>query len=1201
MSTSGLLLRRGPTTDRLGFTPLKGELIFDSDQNIVYVGDGTTAGGISVFGDLIKVSDYEGRAGLDLISTNTGGFRLPIGSTSDRPPIEISEDIAYSQGMIRFNSETNQFEGYDGTTWGPLGGSVGGGLTAEDLGQIATITANEIAGLSALENAELIWQFGIDTEQWKGENVVLSVERSGVMKAIGSAVPGSGAAVNSSYSEVSYGSDALQTVDIYVPSTYNGGAGIDPAGVVMYIHGGGWQAGDKDDSYYMGIVTALVNSNHVVVNVNYRLAPAAIFPAALNDIKTVLSYLMIDDAYLNAPSAAQSSWAIARSFVSDTGLAVMGESAGGHLSVLGVLEHAVDNQVWPDAVVNFVGPMDLVTTGSSDSTNPVGTVGVGIINNFTGSNSSLIAQASPIDQLARYRAISNYSSQTTKWYFWYNRNDTLVPSTSITPFAQELTNDLGSDQVFTYAETQGTKISGTGGIPTNFHADHFVPTSIYNTRSVAFAQEVFTPTSSNVSPKMFYIFSETPEEYVDTTLDASLVAQGYTANWRTGRTYNQNFLANYNGESYVSLSTHTASTFFTDLAAGYWQRVFLKEPFNGSNNTLVTIKAKRTSGSGWVGKLYFDVTDDSTANFPTDVYGQVTTDPTEIGEYKYIQFDMTEVQQWNGTIYGIKFELGATSNDSFEIDWIAVGTDAPEQDELVEGPRGPGRFSRQIAGSTWSDTEAEDEVFEVTGTVAKFGDVVTLFNSDGSFIETRVFTDSGSGPGWETFDQFIDGSLVVSGTITADALAANTVTADKLNLGSTILTDDGNGRLTINTTALNSAIEVDQIFTETITFTESGKLSGDAIQTDGATITASPVPGKPGEFQLELGTISLDEITPPGKIDFGDGVFTFDQDFTIGNYGSNSVFKYDGTGAKAALLVAKTEVSGNGFALGVGAVGSDVAAVFANNNNVAGTDDDWPTGSGRNTSVALATKVQGIGVVMDANSNGSHPSVSARIASYESGAAYAAVFDGDVVFNGTVTVNGGISGGATTFLSLTDTPQAFGTAGQTLVVNSAGDALVFSDGGGGASDLGDLTANGFVPAHLLYVTDTNSVAGVGVVTDAATATTVVGRNSSGNIIANDFIIPSDKNLKRNIVSIDGELAVEALRNVQPKTFQYNDNERQLLGFIAQDMEQYYPELITTNDDGHKQLSYSMITSVLWKQNQELLKRIEQLEKKLGVN
>ena len=72
-----------------------------------------------------------------------------------------------------------------------------------------------------------------------------------------------------------------------------------------------------------------------------------------------------------------------------------------------------------------------------------------------------------------------------------------------------------------------------------------------------------------------------------------------------------------------------------------------------------------------------------------------------------------------------------------------------------------------------------------------------------------------------------------------------------------------------------------------------------------------------------------------------------------------------------------------------------------------------------------------------------------------------------------------------------------------------------------------------------------------------------------------------------------------MRNVQPKTFQYNDNDRQLLGFIAQDMEQYYPELITTNEDGYKQLSYSMITSVLWKQNQELLKRIEQLEKKLG--
>jgi hypothetical protein len=44
--TGSILLRRGPTTDRLGFTPLIGEIIYDTTQNKVYVGDAATVGGI---------------------------------------------------------------------------------------------------------------------------------------------------------------------------------------------------------------------------------------------------------------------------------------------------------------------------------------------------------------------------------------------------------------------------------------------------------------------------------------------------------------------------------------------------------------------------------------------------------------------------------------------------------------------------------------------------------------------------------------------------------------------------------------------------------------------------------------------------------------------------------------------------------------------------------------------------------------------------------------------------------------------------------------------------------------------------------------------------------------------------------------------------------------------------------------------------
>ena len=43
-----LKLKRGTTSQRQGFTPALAELIYDSDTKEVYVGDGTTQGGIAV-------------------------------------------------------------------------------------------------------------------------------------------------------------------------------------------------------------------------------------------------------------------------------------------------------------------------------------------------------------------------------------------------------------------------------------------------------------------------------------------------------------------------------------------------------------------------------------------------------------------------------------------------------------------------------------------------------------------------------------------------------------------------------------------------------------------------------------------------------------------------------------------------------------------------------------------------------------------------------------------------------------------------------------------------------------------------------------------------------------------------------------------------------------------------------------------------
>lgn len=54
----------------------------------------------------------------------TGGYRLPVGNTAQRP--------SANSGMIRYNSETGTFEGYNASAWGAIGGGGGGATLTED-------------------------------------------------------------------------------------------------------------------------------------------------------------------------------------------------------------------------------------------------------------------------------------------------------------------------------------------------------------------------------------------------------------------------------------------------------------------------------------------------------------------------------------------------------------------------------------------------------------------------------------------------------------------------------------------------------------------------------------------------------------------------------------------------------------------------------------------------------------------------------------------------------------------------------------------------------------------------------------------------------------------------------------------------------------------------------------------------------------
>jgi arylformamidase len=82
---------------------------------------------------------------------------------------------------------------------------------------------------------------------------------------------------------VAYGTDPRQVVDIYAP------VGAEDLPVVFWIHGGGWQAGDKTDVQIKPRVFA--ERGCVFVSTNYRLLPHVEMEVLIRDVAASLGWV----------------------------------------------------------------------------------------------------------------------------------------------------------------------------------------------------------------------------------------------------------------------------------------------------------------------------------------------------------------------------------------------------------------------------------------------------------------------------------------------------------------------------------------------------------------------------------------------------------------------------------------------------------------------------------------------------------------------------------------------------------------------------------------------------------------------------------------------------------------------------------------------------------------------------------------------
>jgi acetyl esterase/lipase len=142
-------------------------------------------------------------------------------------------------------------------------------------------------------------------------------------------------------------------VDVYYPAIASASWPL-----VIYVHGGGWEAGDKSEGAGFRKLTGMQNTGFLVASVDYRLAPKYKFPAQIQDVKCAVRYFRAHAAEYN---------------INPDKIGLWGGSAGGHLVALAGTSDSsagwdvgeyLDQSSRVQAVVDMFGPTDL-TRGSA--------------------------------------------------------------------------------------------------------------------------------------------------------------------------------------------------------------------------------------------------------------------------------------------------------------------------------------------------------------------------------------------------------------------------------------------------------------------------------------------------------------------------------------------------------------------------------------------------------------------------------------------------------------------------------------------------------------------------------------------------------------------------------------------------------------------------------------------------------------------
>lgn len=260
---------------------------------------------------------------------------------------------------------------------------------------------------------------------------------------------------------------------IAVPET----AAAEPMPVMIYIHGGGWNHGDRKQALN-SICNYVLKRGYIGVSLDYRLTPEAPFPAQIQDVKLAIRYLRAHAAQYN---------------LDPSRIGVWGSSVGGHLAALlgttgdlvagdpVVLDTGDTVEVpdlegsggWPEysdkvqAVADWYGPADFTTT---------------FANNYSSVTALLGGhRALDVPEQARLAMPGTYASPDDP-PFWIRHGDAdaTIPYTDSVTFAEQL-QSAGVPMVdVKIVPGQGHGFTGTASENANAEAWAFLDEHVKN-------------------------------------------------------------------------------------------------------------------------------------------------------------------------------------------------------------------------------------------------------------------------------------------------------------------------------------------------------------------------------------------------------------------------------------------------------------------------------------------------------------------------------------------------------------------------------------------------------------------------------------------------------------------------------------------------------------------------------------------------